>query len=192
MEYRTPPGTIFRSPELGRVVLQLGFNLAYMFANAREIEYGPVSLETLMSVGGLNKEDAEFYLSECQKPAPHADECLLAAWGVEVEKPKPRLSVSFGEDWSAGVKSFVNTFLENAEPTRSMRLHFFGLREERGNVYTFKVKRRGMVQNHPSVLNHQNHFGFSRKFRDGGESPEKMLQIMNTVMGYCTYKIGSI
>jgi hypothetical protein len=191
IEYRTPPGTIFRSPELGRVVLQLGYNLAYVLANARELEYeSNITVETLVSVGGLKKEDAEFFLHECGKEPPNCDECLLAAWGVVVEKPKPQVVVEFGEEWTPEVQRYVRSFLENAQPDKVVRLHFFGLSKERGNVYTFKVKRRGKVDNHPSVVGHPNSFGFSRKFRFGGEFSEKMNQILETVMGILKIKIG--
>ena len=188
MEYRTPPGAIFRSPELGRITLQLAYNLAYMLANTRELEYERIDVETLISVGGLVREDAEFFIQECTKDFPTHNECLLAAWGIEKRKLEHHIRVEFGEEWSPEVTEYVKAFFINLEPIRNMRVRFFGLREDRGNVYTFRVEDREMISHyHADYIN----FGFSRKFRFGREPYEKMLEILNAVKLLLELRLGS-
>jgi hypothetical protein len=186
MEYRTPPSAVWKNPVLTMIVLKLTYNLAAILANNLEIEYTtPITTTELNSIGGLSEGEAILYLEECQKPAPRASECLLAAWGVEVEPlkpPQPKLIISFQEEWNSDVKrSLINYLKKTVTMSKSISITCYGLKESRGDVFTFEIPGKTIIKHpQPGGLD-TTHFGFSKKFRRGDIQPSDIRNAANSI-----------
>lgn len=183
MEYRTPPSAIWKNPNLTKVVLKLTYNLAINLANNLSLEFPtPVEKEALMSVGGLSEEEAVTFFQECAKPAPDNTECLLAAWKIERKVPKPKIKVTFHDSWYGSVKSILIRELSRVGVSRDINLTFYGLKEDRGDVYTFEIPdMSGRRIPHPHKNSGPTSFGFSKWFRDGSLSENRITEVAKII-----------
>jgi hypothetical protein len=194
MEYRTPPSAVWKNPEFTRIVLKLTYNLATSLSNNLEIEYDSSNLtvQDLTDIGGLLEDEVSQYLSECQNSAPDSNECLLAAWGIEKKVPKPKIRVTYNEDWNYEVKRIINSEFRKVEVSKNVHIILYGLNKERGNVYTFPLSGKQEIP-HPISSLGWNHFGFSRRFRDGSTTisviREAVKVITQVVLNYLDGKI---
>jgi hypothetical protein len=182
MEYRTPSAAIFRNPRFAEVVLELAGNIAKKLVTGTEITYDvPVGKKELVETGELTGEKAEFYLEECGKQGPRSDECLLAAWGVEITEPPCKITLSFSDDWTQDVKAQIIQFFENRKPLYDIEIRLYGLHSARGEVYTFPVPGSTQIE-HPHLSTFSGPiFGFPFSFRAGLLPPERVNEILEIV-----------
>jgi hypothetical protein len=181
MEYRTPPSTVWKNPELAEITLKLTYNLAISLANNLSLEFPtPVEKEILLSHGGLSEEEATIFLQECIKPAPTIDECLLAAWEIERKVPKPRIIVSFRDSWYDGAKLILRRELHKIEVSSNVNITLYGLRESRGEVYTFPMEGYEVIP-HPGKGYGPTTFGFPKLFRDGRSPSIKIVEAARSI-----------
>ena len=177
MEYRTPPSAIWKNPAITKVVLKLVYNLATNLINNLGLEFPtPVEKETLVVIGGLSDKEANIFLQECAKPAPDNTECLLAAWERQRTVPKPKIRITFRDSWHSSIKTILNRELSKVAVSSNINLTFYGLREDRGDVYTFEIP--GLVKiPHPHGDSGPTYFGFSKRFRSGNTSGFRIVEI---------------
>ena len=181
MEYRTPPSSVWKNPELTEIVLKLTYNLAVNLANNLSLEFPtPVEKETLKVVGGLSEEEAAIFMEECGKPAPKNTECLLAAWEIERKIPSPKITVTFRDSWYGGVKSIILRELAKIEVTSNIGITLYGLRESRGEVYTIPMEGCEVIP-HPGKGYGPTTFGFPKLFRTGGSSSIKIVEAAKVI-----------
>lgn len=179
MEYRTPPATVWKNPELTKIVLKLTYNLSQKLANDLELKYTtPVTKRELVRVGGLSHFETIHYLEECKKQPPNEAECLLAAWGIKIKPPKPKVRVTFNQDWHPEVQRLINVAVRSWKVDSDINLIFYGLFPAHGDVYTFPIPSKS-IMNHPNKEYSNFHFGFPRRFRMGKMHIPELETAMN-------------
>ena len=169
MEYRTPPSGVWRNPNLTRTILKLTYNLAIQLANGLSVEYStPINEAELTNVGRLSEEEAHHYIRECDRSAPRHTECLLAAWNVRAVPRKSKMKIIFRDDWDPEIQRTLRSLFASMEMSvpKGMVLTFYGLRSDRGDVFTFEMPDKTMIAP-PNHSDRDNYFGFPRRFRDG-------------------------
>ena len=135
MEYRTPPVGWLASKELAKITLKIVKLTAEKHFYGEDIEIGnslPVELVTL----GLTEEEVTTFFREIEMYKTQGlPRDLKEAWGYKVP---PRFVIEFRDGWNDEVKTYIDSIVRKmaAEEQLGGRCVFYGLAEERGNVFS--------------------------------------------------------
>ena len=144
-EYRTPPAILFYNPTLTRISLKLIYNLTNRYVNiTKEISYHkPVGHNELVEIGGLTTNEARYYLKKLDhlKKLIATGAPIEAKWGTNAKREENNLLITFSDDWNEIIKTnFISLLTSyNTLLKKTVALHFFGLKAERGLVSTIKI-----------------------------------------------------
>jgi hypothetical protein len=139
-EYRTPPAAIFLKPDVLKAVLTIMKRVLTAYFNGGVALY-PVEEEVKRLGIERDWEVLNKFVSEYKE----LDKDVLKQWKILV-RVKPRLELSFSDDWRGDVRDFVRDLFFKKISKRLVkklnskgiyRVVFFGFRKERGEVCNF-------------------------------------------------------
>ena len=139
IEYRTPPAYWVYSPEMARITMKILRKATELYIKnlGREVRIpDEPSVEDYVKYLGIDRWEAEFFLSECECPNESVMEVdVRDFWGIAPGK----LSVVLSDSWNAEVSERLTRMIYDAvdaEETVIRRIVIFGLAKERGdNVF---------------------------------------------------------
>jgi hypothetical protein len=169
-EYRTPPAAIFHHPAIARISLKIARNITHKFFSCYTFRYNdPPNTYDYMRIAGLTFDEAVYFLSFCDTRLKY--ENIIPLWYPRYSPPK--IAFIFRDAWNDKTRELLRQHLARRlrrilPPACKFSLHLYGLKQERGYVFSFRVPRYPYLPTPPTPVHPDSYtfvFGFPYDFR---------------------------